>query len=184
MASKDDAESEPRPGWTETSEPEGVDVVDRTGRIDAFTRAWLASHVGRALTILGREGSVRIGLVGDDEMAAAHRRHLGQIGPTDVLTFDMTDGESASGSRAMDLDILVCVDEAARRAAELGHDVRREMLLYMIHAIHHALGHDDHTESGARDMHDAEDALLEHLGVGATYAPRRPAVAPAGGGQP
>ena len=124
------------------------------------------------MTILGREGSVRIGLVADDEMAVAHMRHLGEPGPTDVLTFDMTDGASASESCPLDLDILVCLDEASRRADELGHDVQREMLLYMIHAILHALGHDDHAEAGAAAMHEVEDSLLEHLGVGATYTPR------------
>src|SRR6185369_8183115 len=95
-------------------------------------------------------------VVGDEEMAAAHQRFSGVAGTTDVLTFDLTE---AGG--ALDVDLLVCFDEASRQAASRGHGVERELLLYVVHGVLHCLGHDDHEEAAAARMHAEEDRVLE-----------------------
>lgn len=114
-------------------------------------------------------------------MAEAHARYLGQPGPTDVLTFDLADtpvrrraGLGRPSSRALDVDLLVNVDEAARQARARVHGVEREVLLYVVHGVLHCLGHDDRAREAARRMHALEDAVLRAVGVGATYA--RPVV--------
>lgn len=147
-----------------------VSVVDRTGAFGLGSAAWLADRARSAIALLGRVGEVRVALVGDAEMAEAHERYRGEAGPTDVLTFDMTEGASASSGAALDVDMLVCVDEASRRATALGHDVAREVLLYVIHGVLHTAGYDDVDEASAEAMHAMEDSLLERMGIGATYA--------------
>lgn len=99
-------------------------------------------------------------------MAAAHDRYKGELGTTDVLTFDLSDGPGSP----LDVDILICADEAARQAAARGHGPERELLLYAIHGLLHCLGHDDHDPDQAAAMHTEEDRILTALGVGATYA--------------
>ncbi len=113
-------------------------------------------------------GEVRVRLVGDEEMAAAHERHTGVSGTTDVLTFDLSDGDGW-----LDVDILVCVDEAARQGLQRGISAERELLLYIVHGVLHCLGYDDHTDEQSRRMHAREDEILERIGVGATYAAER-----------
>ncbi|MBY0311015.1 MAG: rRNA maturation RNase YbeY [Phycisphaerales bacterium] len=113
-------------------------------------------------------GEVRVKIVGDAEMAEAHVRYSGVEGTTDVLTFDLAEGASARGG-ALDVDILVCADEARRQALEHGHDPVREMLLYVLHGVLHCLGHDDHTDDGFARMHAEEDRILAKIGVGATF---------------
>ncbi|NBU42416.1 MAG: rRNA maturation RNase YbeY, partial [Planctomycetia bacterium] len=105
---------------------------------------------------------VTVKFVRDDEMAALHGRFLGDSTTTDVMTF--VDGG--------ELDLAVCVDEARRRAADLGHDLRRELLLYGLHGLLHAVGFDDRTPEDFARMHAEEDRLLAAIGVGATFAPK------------
>jgi probable rRNA maturation factor len=127
---------------------------------------WLEDLTSQALGVLGAAGEVRVRVVDDAVMSAAHEGFMGVSGTTDVLTFDLTE----PGSGVLDVDILACRDEAARQAAERGHSVERELLLYIIHGVLHCLGHDDHDEAAAARMHAEEDRVLRAIGVGATYA--------------
>lgn len=150
-----------------TNATPAVHVSDQTGRLSLADAAWLHAHVDRALGLLGVGGEVRLKVVDDREMAHAHETYSGVAGTTDVLTFDLTDGE---GTSPLDVDILLCLDEASRQARARGHEPRRELLLYSIHGILHCLGHDDHDPEAYELMHAQEDKLLTALGVGATFA--------------
>lgn len=101
-------------------------------------------------------------------MAAAHVRHSGVEGTTDVLTFDLREDPAAGG--ALETELLLCVDEARRQAAALGHLAERELLLYALHGVLHCMGEDDHDEAAAARMHAREDRVLTAIGVGATFA--------------
>ena len=105
-------------------------------------------------------------IVGDAEMIRLHRVHSGQPATTDVLTFP-----AHAGGEPIEVDIVACADEAARRAAEFGHAVDRELLLYAIHGLLHCCGHDDHEPEAHERMHAEEDRILRALGVGATFRP-------------
>lgn len=142
-----------------------VEVHDADGALRTDDLLWLREHAARAAALLDAPGEVRVRVVRDDEMARAHLRFADVPGTTDVLTFDL-----AGDQRTLDVDVLVCFDEAERQAARLAHDTRRELLLYIVHAMLHCLGHDDHNDDDYQRMHDTEDRLLEQLGVGTTFA--------------
>lgn len=146
-----------------------VAVLDPRRRLAEPALGWLRRSAAAACQVqasAGRlTGEVRVRLVGDEEMSAAHERHKGQAGTTDVLTFDLSEQPGV-----LDVDILACVDEAARQAAQRGLAAERELLLYVVHGVLHCSGYDDHTEEQARAMHAREDELLEGIGVGATFA--------------
>lgn len=148
----------------------GVDVLDSTGEVSPSTLAWLADRSSAAAAAFGApeppSGEVRVRIVADDEMAAAHQRYSNVPGTTDVLTFDLR--ESAAGP--LDADLLICLDEARRQAAARRHAPERELLLYIVHGLLHCLGYDDHNEADARAMHEMEDRLLAAIGVGVTFA--------------
>lgn len=106
-------------------------------------------------------------IVDDARMIDFHARHSSDPTTTDVLTFDLRD----DASLPIDADIVVCADEAARRAVEFGHSIERELLLYCVHGLLHCAGFDDHADGDWRRMHAREDELLEAIGVGATFSP-------------
>ena len=103
--------------------------LQQEGLIADTDARWLADMLAR-LSVLALRGLARvtIRLVPDPEMCRLHAAHMNDPTTTDVLTF--VDGD--------EVDIAVCVDEAMRRAAEMGHDLRRELLLYGLHGMLHA----------------------------------------------
>jgi len=162
-----------------------VDVVDRTGRLTPTAIAVVRANVERAGAKLGAGGEVRLAVIDDAEMTAAHDRFLGIPETTDVLTFDLAPPENRgpkpdigmfqSGfERAvsgLDTDILVCLDVAHRHAEAGRYPIERELTLYAVHGVLHCLGWDDHDPAEAAAMHRLEDVVLEVIGVGAVYDP-------------
>lgn len=147
-----------------------LDVLDAGDALAPAARAWLLATALSAIRHAAgpRPGEVRVRIVDDAAMAAAHLKYSSIPGTTDVLTFDMADGLSAQGE-PLDVDILVCIDEARRQAAPRGHQVERELLLYILHGVLHCLGHDDHDERAFARMHAEEDRILAAIGVGSTF---------------
>jgi probable rRNA maturation factor len=133
------------------------------GRIPASEVGWLEERLSRLCSLAApRLARCTVRLVGDEAMRELHARHMNDPTTTDVLTF--VDGDEA--------DVAVCVDEARRRAEELGHELRRELLLYGLHGLLHAAGFDDRTPDDFARMHAEEDRLLAQIGVGAIFAPK------------
>ena len=102
--------------------------------------------------------------VNDQVMGELHLRHMNNPATTDVLTF--ADGDEA--------DVAVCVDEAARRATELNHELREELLLYCLHGLLHAGGMDDQTPVDFAAMHGEENRLLRAIGLGEIFGAIKP----------
>lgn len=131
----------------------------------AADRDWLCASIAR---VIGASGipvaRVAVSVVGDNRMVELHRRHMGLDSTTDVLTF----AQNAPGE-PVDVDIAVCLDEAVRRGQGTAHGARGELLLYALHGILHAAGHDDLDEPSYRRMHAEEDRILEAAGFGRIF---------------
>ena len=140
---------------------------------------WLVCALRKAMPLVNEScrGSgrslarVAVRIVDDAEMIRLNRRFAHADHTTDVLSFNLShwdlSGEEADSIHA---DIAVCADEAARRAAELGHPIERELLLYCLHGVLHCVGFDDHAEADYAAMHAEEDRILSAIGVGATFS--------------
>lgn len=141
-----------------------VEFLD-SSLIPAPDAAWVAERLENLCALVAPAlGRLTVRLVEDAEMSRLHARHMNDPTTTDVLTF-------ADGTEA---DVAVCVDEARRRAGELGHELRRELLLYGLHGLLHAVGYDDRTPEDFARMHAEEDRLLAAIGVGAIFSPEAP----------
>lgn len=145
-----------------------VGLVDVTKSLDEDTMAWL-EEATRQLVMAMAEDGVEIGrvsarLIGDEEMGRAHLDYAGVEGTTDVLAF-------LACADPLEVDVLACVDEAQRRAHEFGHELQQEVMLYMVHAILHGLGHDDSDLDSSQRMYAEEARLLARIGVGPVLRP-------------
>jgi probable rRNA maturation factor len=133
--------------------------------LSAADRAWLAASIESLVPALGvplERAAVEV--VRDARMRALHARHMGLDSTTDVLTF----AQNGPGE-PVDVDIAICVDEAMRRGAGAPHGARGELLLFALHALLHACGHDDRDEASFRRMHAEEDRILEAAGFGRLF---------------
>ncbi len=144
-----------------SGEPDGVTVVGEVTEADA---RWLAEKLIELRRIAApdlRRLSVRV--IRDPAMCAMHLRHMNDPTTTDVLTFADKNGA----------DVAICLDEACRRAGEMGHEVRQELLLYALHGMLHCVGFDDIVQEDHDRMHAEEDRLLGLVGVKSTFSRMR-----------
>ena len=148
--------------------------VDSESAVDVEREVaeWLADGLTEAISVARPAGGRRervlgisVRILGDRSMARAHRRWCDVEGTTDVLTFASAEPEG------LHIDLMLCIDEARRRAEEFGHDERRELLLYAVHGLLHGLGHDDQDAEAFASMHDEEDRILRQIGVGSVFRP-------------
>ncbi|HEX8875817.1 MAG TPA: rRNA maturation RNase YbeY [Phycisphaerales bacterium] len=157
-----------------------LELTDATGRVAAPNAQRLLDQLSRAVPLACRReahrteghpraGEVRIRIVDDAEMAAQHEEFAGIPGTTDVLTFDMSGEPDSRGILLLDIDITVCLDEAARQGAKRHHAPEDELLLYALHGVLHCLGHDDHDDDAYRAMHAAEDEILAAIGASVRF---------------
>lgn len=84
----------------------------------------------------GREGELSVTCLPLEEMEEMNREYLGREGPTDVVAFDLGEGERVLG------DVYVSPEMALRAAAEgAAGSAEEELLRLVVHGTLHALGH-------------------------------------------
>lgn len=146
-----------------------IDVVDRQ-RVLRVGGRWLGTVARRALERQGIEAAeICVLLVDDRGIAGLHERWLGIPGPTDVITFDLSD---AARPGVLHGDIAVSAETARRVARELGWQPRHELAYYIVHGILHLAGYDDHDSADRRAMRARERVLMQAAGLPAP--PSRP----------
>lgn len=100
---------------------------------------------------------VDVAIVSSREIAALNRRYLGHSGPTDVLSFDLTD----PGDAGLSAQIVVCGDVAVKQAAARDIGPQHELMLYVLHGLLHLMGYDDETPRAAAKMRSRQEELLK-----------------------
>ncbi len=113
-----------------------------------------------------REARISVAVVDDARIAKLNGRFLDHSGPTDCITFDLSD--SVEG--CIEGEVVISGETAAREAATRGLAPRAEALLYVVHGTLHLLGLDDSTEQESDAMHAIEDQVLTEIGIGPAYA--------------
>jgi probable rRNA maturation factor len=146
--------------------PDGIALGgEGLAALSSGDRAWLEDALARVVPLLPVPvARAELELVRDARMRALHARHLAIDETTDVMTF----AQNAPGA-PIDADVAVCVDEARRRGTPLAHGMRGELLLYVLHALLHACGHDDRDAASHARMHAEEDRILEAAGFGRLF---------------
>lgn len=93
---------------------------------------------------------IDIAIVSDAAISRVHVEFMNIAGATDVITFDH--GE-----------IVVSAQTAEACAAEHGHSVDDELLLYIIHGFLHLNGYDDMTPADRKAMHLVQNRVWRQV---------------------
>jgi len=94
------------------------------------------------------------------EITRLNEMFLQHDGPTDVITFDYSDGSSTG---QLSGEIVICVDEAVSQARRFRTAWQSELVRYIIHGLLHLRGYDDRQALARSKMKRAEDRLLGQL---------------------
>lgn len=167
--------------------PWRIDLIVRRGISTPLSAASLARAVAAALDVAGAPRPASLGLIlsNDRELAALNAEHMGETGPTDVLSFPLLPPEAFGGravrssprtqfvlppGRRIHLgDIVISVQRAMAQAREgrggQTGDVRwspaDELRLLVTHGVLHVCGWDHATREEEAHMRALEQQLLK-----------------------
>jgi probable rRNA maturation factor len=130
-----------------------------TPDVDADRWGALAAAVLRAE---GRGGELTLTFVDRDEIAELNSEHMGQDGPTDVLSFPLDDDPAPIEVGPILLgDVVICPAVAREAAPEHAGTLDDELALLTVHGVLHILGF-DHVDAAQRaEMRARERTHLE-----------------------
>ena len=120
-----------------------------------------------------QETEVELTVCGDPEMERLNFDHMGERGPTDVLSFPLhqwsvngaeshlsdDDGVGPPGPLLLG-DVVIDLDQALRQAADGDWSVAEELVLLTIHGTLHLLGHDHAEMDDEERMRGVEHRVL------------------------
>ncbi len=151
-----------------------VEVSNRQRRLKV-SAAWVRRLVQDACGAIGIDvAEISVVLMGDGAMAEVNQEWLQHEGPTDVITFGLSEStdEVDSWPGGLAGDIVVSTETACRMAKELGWAPEHELAYYIIHGVLHLAGYDDTTTAARGKMRRAERRVMVAIGLPAP--PRRP----------
>ncbi len=105
-------------------------------------------------------GEIGVRVTSDLVIHQINRDHLQHDFPTDVISFAYD-----AATPRIEGELVVSVDTARQRAAEVGWSAADELLLYVVHGTLHITGMDDHNAADRKRMRAAEETILTQLGV-------------------
>ncbi|MGH2720550.1 MAG: rRNA maturation RNase YbeY [Actinomycetota bacterium] len=137
-------------------------VDDQDLAVDAVRLKEVARRTAAAE---GAVGEISLLLVDAEHMAELHVEHMGEEGPTDVLSFPVdglvTEPSPPGSPPVLVGEVVVCPSVARDQAPGGPEALAGELDLLVAHGVLHILGHDHDTEEGAERMRARE---LRHAG--------------------
>jgi probable rRNA maturation factor len=108
-----------------------------------------------------REAKVTLAFVDSAHIHRLNKQFLKHDEPTDVITFPYTD----PGAKKLEGEVVIGYEVAKENAADRGHELGLELLLYVIHGCLHLCGYDDTADKAAAKMRAKEREYLGKLGL-------------------
>jgi probable rRNA maturation factor len=123
--------------------------------IDEVRLSTLARHTLASEDVAEVELSVLF--VTSEHMEKLNSRFAGNDYPTDVLAFPMMEDDEAATILG---DVVICPEVAERNAAQLDHDVARELETLVVHGTLHLLGYDHQNDTDKARMEARQQRVL------------------------
>jgi probable rRNA maturation factor len=106
-----------------------------------------------------RDAKIVLAFVDNPHIHRLNKQFLDHDEPTDVLTFPYTKPKAKS----LEGEVVIGYQIAEEYAADRGHDVKLELLLYVVHGCLHLCGYDDKTAKAEKLMRAKEREYLAKL---------------------
>ena len=138
-----------------------IEISNRQTEV-AINSAEYENLAERMLTHLGiTEAEISVAFVDNPTMAELNWRFLQHEGPTDIITFSLSEADADP----LEGELVISAPWAADIAARNGDQVADELALYLAHGLLHLTGQDDIEPADALEMRFQELGLLKALGL-------------------
>lgn len=107
------------------------------------------------------EAKVTLAFVDNAHIHRLNKQFLDHDEPTDVLTFPY----SAPGAKKLEGEVVIGAEIAREYAADRGHEIGLELVLYVVHGCLHLCGYTDTDDTSAAEMRVKEREYLTKLGL-------------------
>ena len=104
---------------------------------------------------------VSVVLVDNDYIQELNFTYRGSDCPTDVLSFNLQDNNTALEEEEILGDVIISVEKAQEQAHVYGHTLQREIAFLAIHGILHLLGYDHDTIETEQEMSARKELILK-----------------------
>ena len=147
-----------------TDSPVVVVGADEQSDVDIDVDRW-CRLAAATLRDAGRTGELTLTFVDRAEIAALNEQHLGNAGPTDVLSFPLDAAASDVVGDDDDVpvllgDVVICPAVARDQAPAHAGTLDDELALLVVHGVLHVLGHDHADTEETAAMRARELAVL------------------------
>lgn len=102
-------------------------------------------------------GQIQFVFMSDEQLYEMNMEYLSHDTYTDILTFDMSEGEEIAG------DMYISIDRVKDNAKSLGVGWEEELDRVMVHGLLHLMGYNDKTEEEQKEMRKREDVHLANF---------------------
>jgi probable rRNA maturation factor len=120
-----------------------------TSRVDKEFLQKVAKGVFKSIKL--REiREISVAIVGDAKIKNLNKKYRKKDKVTDVLAFDY--GE-----------IFICLSQAKRQAKKIGHSIKNELAILLIHGILHLAGYRDKTKKDRERMNKIQENIWRKL---------------------
>lgn len=107
---------------------------------------------------LKKDVLVSVAFVSEPEMRKLNRAWRGKDRVTDVLSFELEEGEVLG-------EVLISYEQAARQAKTMKHFIRDEIIFLLVHGVLHLFGYDHDRPMNAKKMFPLQTKILTKLGI-------------------
>ncbi len=108
-------------------------------------------------TLQMKVNNLNIIFVDDPTLQHMHLQYLNDPEKTDVMTFDLSDGDDLEG------EIYISIDRARDQAKQYQVSLAEEILRLIIHGLLHLKGYNDLLPEEQKIMKQQEDELVERF---------------------
>lgn len=102
-------------------------------------------------------GEIEIDVISSDDLRNLNKKHLGHDHETDILTFDLSEGDKKDGL------LLISYEDVEENAERYKVETEVEFLRVVIHGLLHLSGYDDVTQAQKRIMRNKENEYLKYI---------------------
>ena len=105
---------------------------------------------------------ITILIVSNQKITQLNKQYRDNDFSTDVLSFNIDYEDQDSGYKYLG-DVVISGEKAIEQSIEIGHDIKRELAILIIHGVLHLIGYDHESYEDREKMFKRQDRITQEF---------------------